>query len=554
MATGMWYLFRTYSPYQDQYQPQQPYSRTPDKVSASHVENGVTSGASASGYPDLTSEPTVKSSPQEQTQPLNDEYLFNICNQYHCFEFESDSPIKTSLVKGSLKNNVHYWKTIGTNPDMIDVIENGYKIPFISMPERTFSKNNQSALSNIEFVKESIDDMLKNGFIEQTDFPPHVVSPLSVSVNKSGKKRLILDLRIVNKYIWKEKMTFEDWKVGVEYFEKDSYCYKFDLSKGYYHIDIFPEHKTFLGFSLEGKYYCYSVVAFGLSSAPFIFSKALREMVKFWRFNGIKIVMFLDDGWGTNKSCDLATRDAIFVKDSLNRAGLIINDEKSVWLPVQNLEWIGLLWNSIDYSISIPARRIEDFKMLLLEFLNSLHIVSARSLAKCTGKVISMMPVIGNIARLMTRFMYIQICSRTSWDFPFSLEIDCPCISEIRFWLEHVDNSNYRKLGKCTAVDTLEEYSVASSFACGAHIVNMPGFVFHDMWSEDDKDKSSTFREMKAVFLALRAYGHSLANHKIGIFCYHGNARIVESESGCSSGSGHFRTAFSSVFFIMKYV
>ncbi|XP_052792011.1 uncharacterized protein LOC128226154 [Mya arenaria] len=32
MATGMRDLFRTYSPYQDHYQSQQPYSRTPDKV------------------------------------------------------------------------------------------------------------------------------------------------------------------------------------------------------------------------------------------------------------------------------------------------------------------------------------------------------------------------------------------------------------------------------------------------------------------------------------------------------------------------------------------
>ena len=62
----------------------------------------------------------------------------------------------------------------------------------------------------MDFVKETVCDMLKNGFITESKTIPHVVSPLSVSINSIGKKRLILDLRIVNKCIWKEKMTFRN--------------------------------------------------------------------------------------------------------------------------------------------------------------------------------------------------------------------------------------------------------------------------------------------------------------------------------------------------------
>lgn len=75
-------------------------------------------------------------------------------------------------------------------------------------------------------------------------------------------------------------------------------CYKFDSSEGYYHLDFFPAHQTFLAFCFKEKFNCYTVVPFGLSSAPFIFTKTIREMVKFWRFNSAKIVMFLDNGLG----------------------------------------------------------------------------------------------------------------------------------------------------------------------------------------------------------------------------------------------------------------
>ena len=80
-----------------------------------------------------------------------------------------------------------------------------------------------------------------------------MVSPLSVSTHKSGKMRLILDLRLLNKLIWKQKIRFEDWKIASDYFEKDSFCFKFDFSKGYHHIDIFPGHQTFLGFKCQGE-------------------------------------------------------------------------------------------------------------------------------------------------------------------------------------------------------------------------------------------------------------------------------------------------------------
>jgi hypothetical protein len=120
-------------------------------------------------------------------------------------------------------------------------------------------------------------------------------------------------------------------------------------------------------------------------------------MVKYWRGNGIKIVIFLDDGLGTNSTYDLTKRDVQFVESSLIETGFVINIEKSILDPVQHIEWKGLLWNSIDFKLAIRERRIQDLKETL-GFLGRSKI-SAGLLAICAGKIISMMPLVGNVSR-----------------------------------------------------------------------------------------------------------------------------------------------------------
>ena len=86
-------------------------------------------------------------------------------------------------------------------------------------------------------------------------------------------------------------MKFEDWKSALNYFEKGSYVFKFDLKSGYHHSNIFPAMQTYLGFCFEGKLFCNTVSAFGFSSAPYLF-KCLKTLVKFWREKSIKIIVF----------------------------------------------------------------------------------------------------------------------------------------------------------------------------------------------------------------------------------------------------------------------
>ena len=71
-------------------------------------------------------------------------------------------------------------------------------------------KNNRSALAEALFVEEAIENLLELNCIEECLTPPEIVNPLSVSIQKSGKKRLLLDLRHINLHLFKKKFKCED--------------------------------------------------------------------------------------------------------------------------------------------------------------------------------------------------------------------------------------------------------------------------------------------------------------------------------------------------------
>ena len=112
-----------------------------------------------------------------------------------------------------------------------------------------------------------------------------------------------------------------------------------------------PQQQTYLGFSWGKKHFCSTVLPFGFLSVPFfLFTKCLKTLVKFWRQNGINIVLYLDGGLGIGSSLRDCSQNPVCIRQSLIDAGYLINEDTSMFTPVQRLEWLGIVWNSLDYS------------------------------------------------------------------------------------------------------------------------------------------------------------------------------------------------------------
>ena len=180
----------------------------------------------------------------EETPLLSEDFV-EVDSSVHDFEIESGKSVPSTKCKGRLRAHVGFWEDIQAPAFIIDCIKEGYKIPFYVTPAGASFKNNHSALQYAEFVYEAILELV----VEVAKSHLKIINPLSVSVQSCGKKRLILDLRYVNQNVFKQKFKFEDWRVALDFFEKACFFTKFKLKSGYHHLDIFPEHQPYLGFS-----------------------------------------------------------------------------------------------------------------------------------------------------------------------------------------------------------------------------------------------------------------------------------------------------------------
>jgi hypothetical protein len=437
-------------------------------------------------------------------------------HEIFCEYTESNIKISDYSVKGRLKHALEFWETsIQPNNDILSCIKSGYVIPFLSQPPSFFMRNNKSALENSDFVDKAIEDLLQKQCVYEVPFLPHNINPLSVATNSSGKKRLILDLSILNTYVKKDRIKFEDYKVAKELLFPSGFMYKFDLSSGYHHISIKPIHHSYLGFSwfFHGKcrYFVFSVLPFGLSSAPFIFTKLLRPLVKFWRLKGLRIVLFLDDGWGINKSFEHALCDANFVSSTLLKAGFLINKEKSVFVPVQRLEWLGFIWDLQHGTLKIPDRRIENTLSCIRTMKSSFPRVTARKLAQLSGKIVSMMPVLGNVALLQTKSFYQLIERRVSWDSVMNIS---ECYLTVQFWESQLSKPFSKKLFK-DFLPSVIAYSDASNVAGAAFLVECDKVIAHRAWTEFEQNQSSTYRELLAIHYGLNSFVSKLAGKQV---------------------------------------
>ena len=103
---------------------------------------------------------------------------------------------------------------------ILSIISEGYQVPLLYTPPRSFTKNNFSAINNSVFVAESTLDLFASDRVSEFSKDSlHVSNQLSVSTQSSDKRRLILELRFVNQFILKQKVKFEDYKTALDLFQ-----------------------------------------------------------------------------------------------------------------------------------------------------------------------------------------------------------------------------------------------------------------------------------------------------------------------------------------------
>ena len=400
---------------------------------------------------------------------------------------ENCEPTEGLCVKGRLRENVSFWKGELAAPDaVVSIIESGYVLPLKSLPPPCVRKNQPSAKLHADFVQASINELVAAGCVKCVEEVPYVCSPLSVVENAVGKKRLVLNLRYLNKHLWKQKFKYEDLRTAMMYFNPGDYLFAFDLKSGYHHVDIAEVHHKFLGFQWNEAYYVFTVLPFGLSTACYIFTKLVRPLVRYWRARGIRITVYLDDGLAVASDKQQALEASQLVQNTLANAGFVAHPKKSQWVPVQRLVWLGFVIDMAAGQIEVPEGKMLTVRELTSKIL-SMDQVPARLLACLVGKIISLGLAIGPISRFMTRSLYALLESRFAW-------CDCLTLSsearaELDFWDSCLSKYNAQPIWRSTSAVRVV-YSDASDTGYGGYTVEHGPCIAHGQWSTLEMQQS----------------------------------------------------------------
>jgi hypothetical protein len=301
-------------------------------------------------------------------------------------------------------------------------------------------------------------------------------------------------------------------------FNRGEYFITFDLKSGYHHVDIHPDFWTYLGFSWSlGKkrvFYMFRVLPFGLSSACYVFTKVLRPLVKRWRDKGIRAIIYIDDGIVAAKSREQCLMDQQLVTSDLDLAGFILNISKLRLEPHQLGGWLGFIIDLCKGNFHVPEEKIDGIKSSIREAYVQSHVL-VKCLASIVGKIISMTLAIGPVSRLRTRALYTAINSRRSWCDRVSLSQNAK--EELEFWCRNINFLNGKPIWFNPGATRIV-YSDASDSGYGGYVVELGPEVAHGQWSEAEALLSSTWRELKAVYLVLMSFAEKLAGHRVKWF------------------------------------
>ena len=157
----------------------------------------------------------------------------------------------------------------------------------------------------------------------------------------------------------------------------------------------------------------------------------------YWRGQGHKVIMFLDDGIGGHPNYKIAVKLSQNVKTSLTEFGFLLASDKCNWMPVLKLTWLGYLLDMACGKVYVTDERIARLEVAIESFLYQMKVsgtglMKVRFLASIVGQIISLQTVVDKLVSLRTRAMYACILSRAGWNAPVFVTQEA--IEELVYW------------------------------------------------------------------------------------------------------------------------
>ena len=198
-----------------------------------------------------------------------------------------------------------------------------------------------------------VSDFLEKGVVKPFPHKSCFVSRIFTVPKSDGSKRLILDLKNLNKFLTAPKFSIPNHNTLRKILPQGAWLGKVDVQDAYLHLPIAKRLQKYLAFVHKNRVFTFVAMPFGLAIAPYVFTRVMKFPLRVLRSQGVQILAYLDDliVWHTQKElCQLHLDRTI---QTLKTLGFLINIKKSVLFPVRSVVWLGIQWSGDTPSMQL---------------------------------------------------------------------------------------------------------------------------------------------------------------------------------------------------------
>ena len=168
----------------------------------------------------------------------------------------------------------------------------------------------------------------------------------------------MINLKGLNQYVKVEHFKMEGLHLLPDLNQAEDWMVKLDLKDAYLQIPIHPDHRKYLVFQWDDKFYQFICLPFGLSAAPRAFTKLFKPIVGFLRQIGCCLIIYLDDILILHQDNNQLQQITLSACQLFEHLGLLVNNKKSVLTPCQQLEFLGFQLCTMTLRISVSSEKM----------------------------------------------------------------------------------------------------------------------------------------------------------------------------------------------------
>ena len=205
-------------------------------------------------------------------------------------------------VGARLQNFWQTWLDLGAGPKIVQILREGYTLPFRIRPNLTRSPTVVSRYVNPHrnsYLLEALHQLMDKNAVELVHNQTSLgfFNRLFLVPKPNNKWRPILDLSKLNLFLKVEKFKMETPETIRTSLQQGEWVTSVDFKDAYFHIPIQEQSRKYLRFHVQGRTYQFKALPFGLSTAPMEFTVLAKEVKLMAIHKGIRIHQYLDDGW-----------------------------------------------------------------------------------------------------------------------------------------------------------------------------------------------------------------------------------------------------------------